>query len=137
MDSRHELDYDLRFNEGLLVYIRERRSLVLDTDDLSTQLTDESYFMSGAVVQYSYRDAGLLQPRHGRTEAIRMTRYTLVGDVSGHVAHMYDLFLKDYDILLAQPLEAMIYTSGTSAPTDPGDKGPDKGVPSRGRAFSF
>ncbi len=105
-DDKHEEDRDFYFNNGTLVYFRERRTFTQDEQDL---LTEDSYFIKDEKVVYSYRDEGSAQERKDRMNVLSLKRFNLTGDLTGHVAREFDNFKKDYDILLNQPLEPLIY----------------------------
>ncbi len=130
-DDKHELDYDMYFDHGRLRYIRERRTYTHEDEEEQSLLTDDSYYMSGADALYYYRDEGTALTQHDHMELMHMSRYNLKGDIKGHTARIFDLFKKDYEVLLSQSLEAMIYTPKVRIQMP--EVQPDKGVPTKGR----
>ena len=133
IDEKHKVDYDLYFDKSKLIFFRERRTNTLEEDDQDL-LSDDSYFMSGGKVLFCYRDEGQTQHKRDHMELINLARYTLRGDVTGHVAQGYEVFRHDYEALLAQPLELMVYTPPVRVPTII-EPQLDKKTPSRGPAF--
>ena len=106
-DDKHEEDRDFYFNKGKLVYFRERHTYAQEEQDIST---DDSYFLVNGKVVYSYRDLGAAQVRKDKMDYMAsFKRYHLTGNVTSHVAKEFDSFKQDYGILLASPLEPLIY----------------------------
>ncbi len=125
-DDKHELDCDFYFDKGVLRYFRERRTYTLEDDDQDI-LSDDSYLMSGSRVLYCYRDEGHAQRLKDHMDLMHLSRYALRGDVPGHVYRAYRAFLSDYDILLGQPMEMMVYTPPVRVPVPEPPKPPSKG----------
>ena len=105
-DDKHEEDRDFYFNNGELVYFRERHTFSQEEQDM---MTDDSYFMVGKKVSYAYRDEGSALERKDRMNLISTKRFVLLGDLTAHVSKEFDNFKHDYDILLTQRLEPLIY----------------------------
>lgn len=108
-DDKHEEDRDFYFNKGVLVYFRERHTYPQDEQDIST---DDSYFLVNGRVVYSYRDLGTAQIRKDKMDYMAsVKRYHLKGDVTSHVAKEFGDFKQEYEMLLVQQLEPLIYPS--------------------------
>ena len=106
IDDRHEDDRDFYFDNFTLVYFRERHTYTKDEQDL---MNDDSYFLRDGKVVYAYRDEGTAPERKDRMNVMSMKRYLLKGDLTAHVSKEFDNFRADYNILLDQPLEPLIY----------------------------
>lgn len=105
-DDKHEEDRDLYFSNGVLVYFRERRTFTQDEQDL---MTDDSYFISNGRVAYAYRDEGTAQEAKDRMNLMSLKRFYIKGNLNAHVAKEFANFKQDYEILLNQPLEPLLY----------------------------
>lgn len=106
LDDKHEEDRDFYFNSGELVYFREKHTFTKDDQDM---MTDDAYFLKNGKVVYSYRDEGSALESKDRINLMSTKRYLLHGDLTSHVAREFEHFKHDYDILLSQPLEPLIY----------------------------
>ena len=105
-DDKHEESRDFYFTNGTLVYFRERRTFTQDEQD---QMTDDSYFVKNGKVNYSYRDEGVAQDIKDKMNLMSLKRFFIKGNVDAHVAKEFENFKQDYDILISQPLEPLIY----------------------------
>ena len=106
-DDKHEEDKDYYFNNDTLVYFRERRTYAQKEQDIST---DDFYFLINGKVAYSYRDVGAAEVQRDKMDYMAsMKRYHLNGNLTAYVAMEFEEFKQDYDILLASPLEPLIY----------------------------
>jgi hypothetical protein len=106
LDDKHEEDRDFYFSNGILVYFRERRTFTLDEQDL---MNEDSYFLNNGKVAYAYRDEGTAQGVKDRMNVMSLKRFYIKGNVDAHVAKQFANFKQDYEILLNQPLEPLIY----------------------------
>jgi hypothetical protein len=106
LDDKHEEDRDFYFNNGELVYFRERHTFTQEELDF---MTDDSYFLRNGKVIYAYRDEGSAQERKDKMNVIPTKRFLLKGDLTAHVSKEFEKFKQDYEILLTQPLEPLIY----------------------------
>ena len=106
LDDRHEEDRDFYFQNGELVYFRERHTFAKEEQDI---MTDDSYFIQGKKVVYAYRDEGSAAERKDRMNLMSTRRFVLLGDLNAHVSKEFDNFKHDYDVLLTQRLEPLIY----------------------------
>ena len=105
-DDKHEEDMDFYFSGSNLVYFRERRTSIHEEQDI---MTEDCYFLRDGRVAYAYRDEGTAQDSKDRMNVMSMKRYLLKGDLTAHVSKAFDNFKSDYDILINQPLEPLIY----------------------------
>jgi hypothetical protein len=105
-DDKHEEDRDFYFSNGTLIYFRERRTFTFDEQDL---MTDDSYFINNGKVAYAYRDEGTAQGVKDRMNVMSLKRFYIKGNLSAHVAKEFANFKQDYEVLLNQPLEPLIY----------------------------
>jgi hypothetical protein len=107
VDDKHETDRSFYFNNGRLVYFHERQTST--NSDQQDIMTDDSYFLTDSLVAYSYRDEGTAPEIRDKMNIMSIKRYYLSGDLSGHVGREFDKFKSDYEILLAQSLEPLLY----------------------------
>jgi hypothetical protein len=131
-DDKTKNDYDLYFDKGVLVFFHERHTYIGEEDE-QDKITDDSYYMKGDTLLYSYRDEGQAPHRRDHMDLIPLSRYSLRGDILGHVSQAFDTFQREYTDLLAQPLEMMVYTPPVriQMPEVPADKK----APTKGPAF--
>lgn len=113
LDDKHEEDRDFYFNNGELVYFRERHTFTQEEQDV---MTDDSYFLKGAKVVYAYRDEGSAAERKDRMNLMSTKRFLLRGDLTAHVSKEFDNFKHDYDVLITQRLEPLIYPGEGNRP---------------------
>ena len=130
-DDKHKQEYDLYFDKGKLRYISEQRTYTTtDADDEQVDMsTCDAYYMSGSTLLYAYRDEAVSPQKKDHIELMKMFRYTLQGDARGHAARAYGQFLRDYQLLMAQPMERMIYTPMVKTPIP--EAPPEKPLPKR------
>lgn len=110
-DEKHEEDRDFYFNNGDLVYFRERHAFTQEEQDV---VTEDSYFLRNGKVVYAYRDEGSALERKDRMNLIPTKRSVILGDLTAHVSKEFTNFKHDYDILLSQRLEPLLYTGGSA-----------------------
>lgn len=111
-DEKHEEDKDFYFTNGSLVYFRERHTFTGDEQDL---MTDDAYFVRDGKVVYAYRDEGSAQSRRDRMNVMSMKRFSLTGNLNAHVSRELEKFRQDYEILLSQRLEPLLYPGESKA----------------------
>jgi hypothetical protein len=111
-DDKHEEDRDFYFTNGNLAYFRERHTSNQEGQDL---MIEDSYFLFDGKVAYAYRDEGKADEVKDRMNVMSLKRFILKGDLTAHVSKEFNSFKKDYDILLTQPLEPLIYPSESKA----------------------
>ncbi len=109
-DDKHEEDMDFYFNESNLVYFRERHTSTHEEQDI---MTEDCYFLRDGKVAYAYRDEGTAQDSKDRMNVMSLKRYLLKGDLTAHVSKAFNTFKSDYEILINQPLEPLIYPGET------------------------
>ena len=106
LDDKHKEERDYYFVNDSLVYLRQKHTYTEDEQDV---MTDDSYFMRNNRVVYSYRDQGSAPERRNSMDVIPLKRYYLKGDVNAHVSKEFEGFKQEYDMILARPLEPLIY----------------------------
>jgi hypothetical protein len=106
IDDKHEEDKDFYFDNASLVYFRERHTFTADEQRL---MTDDSYFLRDGRVVYAYRDEGSGQDSKDRMNIMSMKRFLLTGNLTAHISKEFGIFKSDYEILLLQPLEPLLY----------------------------
>jgi hypothetical protein len=111
-DDKHEEDRDFYFTNNTLIYFRERRTFTMDEQDL---MTEDSYFLRNGKVTYAYRDEGTALELKDRMNVMSLKRFQLKGDLTSHVGREFNNFKQDYEILLNQPLEPLIYPGEAKA----------------------
>jgi len=111
-DDKHEEDMDFYFNNSDLISFRERHTTTREEQDI---MTEDCYFLHNGRVVYAYRDEGIAVDSKDRINVMSMKRYLLRGDLTAHVSKMFANFKSDYEILLNQPLEPLIYPGEAKA----------------------
>ena len=113
LDDKHEDDRDFYFNNGTLVYFRERHTFTQDEQNL---MTEDSYFFKNGKVTYSYIDEGIAQDIKDKMNLMSLKRFFIKGNLDAHVAKEFENFKQDYEILVSQPLEPLIYPGENKSP---------------------
>jgi hypothetical protein len=111
MDDKREEERDFYFMNGALVYFHERHTFSQEDQDV---MTEDSYFLRDNKVIYSFRDQGSAPERKDKMNLLSTKRYKIKGDLNAHVSKEFDNFKRDYDMLLTQPLEALLYPAETN-----------------------
>jgi hypothetical protein len=106
-DDKHEEERDFYFNNGVLVFFTERHTFNVDEQD---RLISDSYFIRDGKVAYAFRDEGNAPQIRDKINLLTLRRFALTGNLTAHVAKEFADFKHDYEILISQPLEQLIYT---------------------------
>ncbi len=99
-------DNDYYFKDGSLVYYEHK---VSEHNGGSAHLVQDEFYLSGGKVIYAFRDEGTDADKGKSINFVTVSRYQLNGDATGYVGNAFELFMKDYKVLLEEELEASIY----------------------------
>jgi hypothetical protein len=107
IDDRHEEERDFYFDAGQLTYYR---SIIKFPHEEQDEVNDDSYFLVGRQVVYAYRNQGSAPDKKDKMNVIPTRKFLLTGNLTVHVSKEFESFRRDYEILLKQPLEPLLYT---------------------------